>query len=64
MADVVDFANDLAEAEREFRIRTIASRPPVAVATGSCLQCNEPTPEGRRWCEAACRDKWERSRRR
>lgn len=30
-----------------------------AEPTGECLWCGEPLPDGRRWCDADCRDHWE-----
>lgn len=32
-------------------------------ATGSCLACGAKVPKGRRWCDADCRDDWERGAR-
>ena len=31
-------------------------------ATGSCLNCGEPLPAQQRWCDAVCRDDWEKTR--
>jgi len=28
--------------------------------TGRCLWCGEPVEAPRRWCDAGCRDDWER----
>lgn len=36
-----------------------AMLPPVE-ATGRCLYCDEYLGDGRRWCEASCRDAWEK----
>ena len=37
-------------------------RRPVlkAEATGECLWCGEPVKGGRRWCDATCRNAWEK----
>ncbi len=55
---------DLAGRFDELNIKTslYASRKdePQAVAIGICLFCEEPVAEGRRWCDAACRDDWEK----
>lgn len=60
MADDGDRAADLAQIERE---RAIATRQPTGPApTGRCHHCAAPLPPGRRWCDAACRDDWERRR--
>ena len=34
-------------------------KPSGQVETGYCLNCGEPLPAGRRWCDALCRDEWE-----
>ena len=34
-------------------------KPTGPVETGYCLNCGEPLPAGRRWCDALCRDEWE-----
>lgn len=28
--------------------------------TGVCLNCCDAVPDGHRWCDADCRDDWER----
>jgi hypothetical protein len=58
MPDVVD----LAQKQQEMLDRcTFAARKPAAPkATGFCLNCGEPLPEGERWCGPECRDDWER----
>ena len=33
---------------------------PSAVPTGHCWFCEAPVAENRRWCDAACRDDWEK----
>lgn len=61
--DIIDHATDIAEAERQ---RAISQRPraPVIAATGSCLCCDHPLPPERRWCDADCRDEWQKRTRR
>lgn len=58
MTDIIDQANDQAEmianAYRAIR------RPEGPRATGRCLFCEESVTDGRRWCDAECRDDWER----
>lgn len=65
MADEADIGSDLSENERAYReseIRRKASKL-EAESTGYCLSCEEELPElGRRWCDAECRDMWERLR--
>lgn len=62
MADVVDKANAWRDLEAELRIKVIRSAGPEVEATGTCLFCDEPVAEGRRWCSAEHRDNWERQR--
>ncbi|MDR1461886.1 MAG: hypothetical protein LBI68_01930 [Azoarcus sp.] len=58
MSDLADIA--------QAQIETIAAaeiarrKPDGPPATGLCLHCGEPVPEGRRWCDIACRDDWAR----
>ena len=33
---------------------------PVANATGQCLWCGKQLEKGMRWCDASCRDAWEK----
>lgn len=34
---------------------------PEAEATGRCLWCGRKVRKGRRWCDASCRDDWEKA---
>lgn len=34
--------------------------PRAPEPTGECLWCGEAVQPGRRWCDADCRDEWER----
>lgn len=61
MADEIDIANDRAAMDLE-RALAAARGIPGPEATGCCLWCEEPVAEGRRWCNAACRDDWEAAR--
>ena len=38
-----------------------ARRPEGPKPNGKCYTCAEPIPYPRRWCDAACRDDYERS---
>ena len=62
----MDFC-DVAEELMEFGLqRAIAQSRQAAgpPGTGRCLYCDEPLPGGqRRWCDAGCRDDWERAER-
>lgn len=62
---------DRATLEIERRIRSLLSlrkRPATILATGYCLNCEEVFSEqeqqqNRRWCDADCRDDWEKRNR-
>jgi hypothetical protein len=58
-SDIVDQANEVAELHRQAGIKQ--RRPEGPKATGECLNCGEPVASPRRWCDAACRDEWEKS---
>jgi len=45
------------DCERERRYQAAKA---ILPATGECLYCGEPLVEGRRFCDARCRDDWER----
>jgi hypothetical protein len=56
--DVIDQAQNIAEFYNQM---ALLKRPePKILATGFCLQCEEPIKPPRRWCDAGCRDDWER----
>lgn len=58
MADDVDRTQ--ARAEIEATYLAAASRKPAGPPpNGRCLYCNEPLADGRRWCDADCRDEWQ-----
>lgn len=60
MADEVDIAQE--RMELEYRYARLAAQHfrAEASATGECLWCGEALEDGRRWCNAECRDSWER----
>ena len=61
MTDLADLAR---EREELIRAAALAERKPEGpMATGYCLECGHPFPahrDGRRWCNAECRDDWEK----
>ena len=61
MTDIADLAS---EREELIRAAALAERKPEGPkATGHCLECGHPFAvhkDGRRWCNAECRDDWER----
>ncbi len=38
------------------RYRVVCAAEP----TGECLNCGNPLPPSRRWCDSGCRDDWTR----
>lgn len=64
MADEVDVTQERIEREIEIMRRAIAAMREEAKPIGECLWCGEVLDDGRRWCNAECRDAWELWRRR
>jgi hypothetical protein len=58
MPDVVDLAQT--QNERMDQVMLTIRKPTAPDATGFCLNCGEPLSDGRRWCDADCRDDWQR----
>ena len=59
--DDVDSAQEKTEICLADAIRHARSGGPVAVATGRCLWCDEITGDEQRWCNADCRNLWQRT---
>lgn len=57
--DEADIAQPLIEARIEAGIKA-ASEAKWLEATGRCLNCGEELADGARWCDADCRDDWQR----
>lgn len=56
-----DEADRAAEQEAAARNAALASRRPEGPpATGRCHYCGERLPLPMRWCDAECRNEWER----
>lgn len=56
-----DLFDHIAEVEAIYREAQLSQRKPVGpVATGFCLNCDEPLAAGHRWCDADCRDDYEK----
>jgi RNA polymerase-binding transcription factor DksA len=65
MSDIIDKANDLVEQTDSLALRAVRSKlKPEVEATGYCLACGEDVEAPRRWCDADCRDMWEKDKRR
>lgn len=63
MADTLDQAQAVAELHMNVAMRN-RPQPPAIAEIGFCLNCETPVPAGRRWCDADCRDDWQRATRR
>ncbi|MEW5782753.1 MAG: hypothetical protein ACOY6N_01420 [Pseudomonadota bacterium] len=61
MADDADRAQDRMEWEESLRRRMPLPQGPKP--TGYCLWCESTLPPDRRWCDADCRDHWQRYQR-
>lgn len=59
--DIVDEANELAQQAVENAIESARKATPEAKATGKCLNCGYHVPPGHRWCDADCREDWQKS---
>lgn len=64
MTDQVDSTNDNILLLTEAAAKRMGAAPPEAQATGVCLSCGEELGPDVRWCDASCRDDWEREKRR
>lgn len=64
MSDHADLALEIVEARNARALEVHASRQETGpVYTGYCLECGEDLDNPRRWCDAECRDQWERRQR-
>ena len=64
MSDVFDQATDREEREREYAIQRARRQTTLLPHVGRCLFCGESVPEPRRFCNADCRDGYERIQKR
>lgn len=65
MSDIIDNANDLVALTDSLAVRAIRENlKPEAEATGFCLWCEAEVKEPKRWCDADCRNDWEKDKRR
>lgn len=60
MADIADLAQEHIEMELKMMKLSAQSYEEKAKPTGECLWCGEPLENDRRWCDAECRDSWEK----
>lgn len=56
--------NDQASEIEALRIEAALAvrKPEGPPPAGECLSCGAPLKDGRRWCDADCRDDWQRER--
>ena len=60
MTDDIDKLNELMPTfDHINQYKSKRDVPDIAQAIGYCLNCGEPI-EDRRWCDADCRNDWER----
>lgn len=60
MSDQLDDASELEEIYRQSAIQTHQATVVRLVATGTCLNCDEPLPAGAFFCDADCTHDYER----
>lgn len=60
MSDEIDKAQEMDGFLRQIAIMQSVNTQPVANFTGFCFHCEEPVSYPRRWCNADCRDDWEK----
>lgn len=62
MADQLDLASDIEEYARSTQIALCEREAAKPIPTSEfCLNCDEPTNGGARWCSSGCRDDHQRS---
>lgn len=59
MTDIFDRASEREQLERDLAISSARKSASSAQATGHCLWCNAALSQGKRWCDAECREDWE-----
>ncbi|TSE30212.1 hypothetical protein [Tepidimonas charontis] len=65
MADDADLTDARLEREMAAMIERVRVKPREAGPyTGYCYWCGENVHAPKRWCDADCRDEWERQQRR
>lgn len=61
MSDLIDDANETAELFLRAALLNKQQSPILnATGVGFCLHCEKDLAPERRWCDAACRDAWQR----
>lgn len=55
----MDIADQAAEREEQFTSYALSQKQPEGPAyTGYCLNCEEPLPHPKRWCDNECAADW------
>ncbi len=62
MPDDFDRAAEHEQLQRTLSLAQTLTRPAGPLATGRCLFCETTVAEGLRWCDADCRDGWQKER--
>lgn len=60
MADTIDVANEYTAIHTDAAIQNIRNSIKPVEYVGYCLTCREDVPAPRRWCDAKCRDDYDR----
>jgi len=60
MTDFIDQATAIIEFQNTVDISNSHRAEPTDKANGECWFCGEYLPAGHRWCDASCRDDWQR----
>ena len=56
MSDIADISQDRQEIEDAIRAK---NKPDLTIPTSDvCLNCGDPTPGGKRWCDTDCQHDW------
>lgn len=59
--DIIDNADEMMEQLHSARIAEIRSTRSGLIATGRCYNCEEHVPAGQTFCDADCRDDYEKA---
>ena len=60
MTDIIDQANDLAEQLTAAYVAYQRRQNARLAYTGQCYNCETSTPAGHNFCDADCRDDWQK----
>ena len=60
MTDIIDMANDLVDRLTAAYVAYERDQAPRLTYTGQCYNCDAPTPHGHNFCDADCRDDWQK----